>query len=63
MQEEYWTKRDGTKIAVGDMDIEHLRNTLRMLIRKANAARILISTKYGLDEDDTYGNEQDISTM
>ena len=31
--EEYWTKRDGTKIAVGDMDVDHLRNVLRMLIR------------------------------
>lgn len=34
IHEEYWTKRDGTRIAVGDMDVEHLRNTLRMIIRK-----------------------------
>jgi hypothetical protein len=33
MKEEFWTKRDGTKIAVGDMEVEHLRNTLRMIIR------------------------------
>ena len=32
--EQFWTKRDGTRIAVGDMDIDHLRNTLRMIIRK-----------------------------
>jgi hypothetical protein len=32
-REEYWVKRDGTKIAVGDMDVEHLRNALRMVIR------------------------------
>ena len=33
MNEEIWTMKDGTKIAVGEMDIEHLRNTLRMIIR------------------------------
>jgi hypothetical protein len=33
MKEEFWTKRDGTRIAVGDMDVEHLQNTLRMIIR------------------------------
>jgi hypothetical protein len=37
--EEYWIQRDGTKIAVGDMDIGHLRNTLRMIIRKARKHR------------------------
>jgi hypothetical protein len=25
MEEEFWTERDGTKIAVGDMDVDHLR--------------------------------------
>jgi hypothetical protein len=29
----YWTMRDGTKISVDDMDINHLRNTLKMIIR------------------------------
>jgi hypothetical protein len=32
--EQYWTMKDGTKIAVGDMSVDHLRNTLRMLIRE-----------------------------
>lgn len=47
MKEEFWTKRDGTRIAVGDMDVDHLRNR-----------RILVSTKHdemsGIDfhEDD-----------
>lgn len=31
----YWTMKDGTKISVDDMDINHLRNTLKMLIRRA----------------------------
>lgn len=29
----YWTQKDGTKILVDDMDINHLRNTLKMIIR------------------------------
>ncbi len=33
MQEQYWTMRNGTKIAVGDMEVKHLRNILRMLLR------------------------------
>ncbi len=32
----YWTMRDGTKIDVDDMDINHLRNTLKMIIRNTN---------------------------
>lgn len=33
MKDEIWTKRDGTKIAVSDMDESHVRNALRMVIR------------------------------
>jgi len=29
----YWTMRNGQKIAVDDMDEQHLRNTLKMIIR------------------------------
>lgn len=32
--DQYWTMKDGKKIAVGDMSVDHLRNTLRMLIRE-----------------------------
>lgn len=39
MEEVYWTQRDGTRINVDDMDIKHLRNTLKMIIRN-NQARI-----------------------
>lgn len=31
--EVYWTMKNGQKIKVGDMDITHLRNTLKMLIK------------------------------
>lgn len=34
MNEQYWTTKDGRKIAVGEMTLEHLRNVLRMLIRE-----------------------------
>ncbi len=32
----YWTMKNGQKISVDDMDINHLRNTLKMIIRKRN---------------------------
>jgi hypothetical protein len=34
MDDEYWTTRDGRRIAVGEMTEEHVRNTLRMILRK-----------------------------
>ena len=36
----YWTTKDGQKISVDDMDINHLRNTLKMLIRNATSIAI-----------------------
>jgi hypothetical protein len=29
----YWTQKNGVKISVDEMDINHLRNTLKMIIR------------------------------
>lgn len=52
--------RDGTRVAVGDMDVEHLlRNTLRMIIRnRRESRRILVSTEHdevsGMEEEMTY---------
>ena len=37
-----WTMRDGTKIAIKDMDDKHLVNTIRLIERK-------VSEKYGRD--------------
>lgn len=31
--DEIWIKRDGTPIAVGDMTLDHLQATLRMILR------------------------------
>ena len=36
MTEEFWTTKTGERIAVGDMDEDHVRNVLRYLIRKKN---------------------------
>ena len=33
METVYWTMRNGQKIDVDTMDIQHLRNTLKMVIR------------------------------
>ena len=33
----YWTMKNGQKINVDDMDIQHLRNTLKMLIKAKRA--------------------------
>jgi hypothetical protein len=37
----FWTKKDGTKIDIDDMDIEHLRNTLKMVVRNIQLANDL----------------------
>jgi hypothetical protein len=29
----YWTMRNGEKIDIDEMDVNHLRNTLKMLVR------------------------------
>lgn len=45
----YWTMRDGSKIDVDKMDVNHLRNVLKMLIRVANKKDRLII--HATDED------------
>ncbi len=39
----YWTMKDGKKINVDDMDITHLRNTLKMILRNVEAQKALIA--------------------
>jgi hypothetical protein len=31
---QYWTMKNGKKISVDDMDIDHLRNVLKMILRE-----------------------------
>ena len=33
----YWTMKNGQKINVDDMDVNHLRNTLKMILRRVEA--------------------------
>jgi hypothetical protein len=33
METVYWTMKDGKKISIDDMDINHLRNSLKMVVR------------------------------
>lgn len=40
----YWTMRDGQKIDIDQMSLEHLRNTLKMIVRNNERRRMLSST-------------------
>ena len=42
----YWTQRDGSKIDVDAMDIQHLRNTLKMIIRNIEKAEAKPKPKF-----------------
>lgn len=33
----YWTMKNGQKINVDDMDVNHLRNTLKMILRRVES--------------------------
>jgi hypothetical protein len=48
----YWTMRDGKKINVDDMDINHLRNTLKLIIRlNQNKKHIIDGIMSNFEED------------
>lgn len=43
MRKYYWTMANGQQIDVDHMDITHLRNTLKMILRNVEAKRALIA--------------------
>ena len=45
----YWTTKSGEKINVDDMDIEHLRNTLKMILRNMESQPKRINFKLNGD--------------
>jgi len=47
MSKVYWTMRNGEKIDIDDMDINHLRNTLKMLIKIAGKVAVNRSSSKG----------------
>lgn len=67
----YWTMKDGTKINVDDMSIEHLRNTLKMILRNIDNAitktkleakkskEIVLNGEMAQDFNETYFGEED----
>lgn len=36
----YWTQSNGVKIDIDTMDIQHLRNTLKMIVRNSNKVTV-----------------------
>jgi len=48
MEAVYWTMRDGNKINVDHMDLNHLRNTLKMII-KANSISPLSKQQFRMN--------------
>lgn len=48
----YWTTKNGHKILVDDMDIDHLRNTLKMIIRnQAKSVKVQPKNSFELNGD------------
>jgi hypothetical protein len=47
MEKVYWTMKNGQKIDVDQMDINHLRNTLKMLIRAKRAQSTPVFKMHG----------------
>lgn len=39
MNKVYWTMKNGEKIDIDEMDINHLRNTLKMIVRRAEEVK------------------------
>ena len=46
MENVYWTMRNGQKINVDDMDINHLRNTLKMILRNRKVVEVKPKPKF-----------------
>lgn len=47
----YWKQADGRLISVDDMDINHLRNTLKMILRNRQKAVAARKPLFGLNGD------------
>ena len=39
----YWKMRNGEMISIDDMDVNHLRNTLKMIVNNSNKHKRIIS--------------------
>lgn len=45
METIYWKQKDGKLISVDDMDLNHLRNTLKMIIKANQRARAMVKSE------------------
>ena len=64
----YWKMRNGELISIDDMDINHLRNTLKMIVNNSNKHKKKIEFKLvgdmanqfneSFDEDEYYGYDE-----
>ena len=52
----YWKMKNGEVISVDEMDITHLRNTLKMIIRKVNERKQSKSFKLNGDMAEEFNN-------
>ena len=59
MDDELWIKRDGTAIAVGDMTMDHLQNTLRMILRLRRLRKLTREADDLVIPEPTVGEIQD----
>jgi hypothetical protein len=61
MEEEIWVCKNGRRLRVGEMTLEHLQDTLRMIIRNRRREKMLrenlkaISVMFG-DDDEKWGD-------
>ena len=58
-QDEIWTTRDGRKIAVGDMSEDHVRESLRMILRQKRRRHRIEARMKNLMQDIHYLVEAD----
>jgi len=41
----YWKQRNGVLISIDDMDVNHLRNTLKMIVNNSNKHKVKVIIK------------------
>lgn len=62
MEEEIWVCKDGRRLRVGEMSLEHLQHTLRMIIRANRKRKMLaeslkhLSVLFEDSDDDKWGD-------
>jgi hypothetical protein len=51
MEKTYWTMKNGQKIDVDTMDVQHLRNTLKMIIKNQVRVSAPVKPKFEIHGD------------